>query len=135
MFYGPPGLGKTTLATIIAHEMGVHIKVTSGPAIEKPGEMAAILNNLAENDILFIDEIGELQPIEMNKLLKVLEDRKVFLDSSYYSSEDPNMPTYIKEIFDNGLPADFRLIGATTRNPDEIIPAIRSRCVEVFFRG
>ena len=71
----------------------------------------------------------------MNKLLKVLEDRKVFLDSSYYSSEDPNMPTYIKEIFDNGLPADFRLIGATTRNPDEIIPAIRSRCVEVFFRG
>ena len=89
----------------------------------------------AHGGILFIDEIGELQPIEMNKLLKVLEDRKVFLDSSYYSSEDPNMPTYIKEIFDNGLPADFRLIGATTRNPDEIIPAIRSRCVEVFFRG
>lgn len=89
----------------------------------------------AHGGILFIDEIGELQPIEINKLLKVLEDRKVFLDSSYYSSEDPNMPTYIKEIFDNGLPADFRLIGATTRNPDEIIPAIRSRCVEVFFRG
>ncbi len=89
----------------------------------------------AHGGILFIDEIGELHPIELNKLLKVLEDRKVFLDSSYYSSEDPNMPTYIKEIFDNGLPADFRLIGATTRSPEEIIPAIRSRCVEIFFRS
>jgi len=67
--------------------------------------------------------------------LKVLEDRKVFLDSSYYSSEDTNMPKYIKEVFENGLPADFRLIGATTRSPQEIIPAIRSRCVEIFFRA
>ena len=66
--------------------------------------------------------------------MKVLEDRKVFLDSSYYSAEDPNMPSYIKEVFDRGLPADFRLIGATTRSPEEIIPAIRSRCVEIFFR-
>ena len=57
LFYGPPGLGKTTLAGIIANEMGVNIKITSGPAIEKPGEMAAILNNLQENDILFVDEI------------------------------------------------------------------------------
>lgn len=89
----------------------------------------------AHGGILFIDEIGELHSIELNKLLKVLEDRKVFLDSSYYSSENPNMPDYIKEIFDNGLPADFRLIGATTRSPDEIVPAIRSRCVEIFFRG
>lgn len=89
----------------------------------------------AHGGILFIDEIGELHPIELNKLLKVLEDRKVFLDSSYYSSENPNMPDYIKEIFDNGLPADFRLIGATTRSPEEIVPAIRSRCVEIFFRG
>ena len=96
----------------------------------KPGAVTK-----AHGGILFIDEIGELHPIEMNKLLKVLEDRKVFLDSSYYSSEDPNMPTFIKEIFDNGLPADFRLIGATTRSPEEIIPAIRSRCVEVFFRA
>lgn len=96
----------------------------------KPGAVTK-----AHGGILFIDEIGELHPIEMNKLLKVLEDRKVFLDSSYYSSEDPNMPNFIKEIFDNGLPADFRLIGATTRSPEEIIPAIRSRCVEVFFRG
>ena len=96
----------------------------------KPGAVTK-----AHGGILFIDEIGELHPIEMNKLLKVLEDRKVFLDSSYYSSEDPNMPTFIKEIFDNGLPADFRLIGATTRSPEEIIPAIRSRCVEVFFKA
>lgn len=88
----------------------------------------------AHGGILFIDEIGELHPIELNKLLKVLEDRKVFLDSAYYSSEDPNIPTYIKDIFDNGLPADFRLIGATTRSPNEIAPAIRSRCVEIYFR-
>lgn len=96
----------------------------------KPGAVTK-----AHGGILFIDEIGELHPIELNKLLKVLEDRKVFLDSSYYSSEDPNMPTYIKEVFEKGLPADFRLIGATTRSPEEIPPAIRSRCVEVFFRN
>ena len=60
LFYGPPGLGKTTLAGIIANEMGVHMKVTSGPAIEKPGEMAAILNNLQEGDVLFVDEIHRL---------------------------------------------------------------------------
>ena len=96
----------------------------------KPGAVTK-----AHGGILFIDEIGELHPVELNKLLKVLEDRKVFLDSSYYSSEDPNMPDYIKEIFDNGLPADFRLIGATTKRPEEILPAIRSRCVEIFFRS
>jgi Lon-like ATP-dependent protease len=96
----------------------------------KPGAVTK-----AHGGVLFIDEIGELHPIELNKLLKVLEDRKVFLDSAYYSSEDPNMPVYIKEIFDNGLPADFRLIGATTRSPEEIAPAIRSRCVEIFFRS
>ena len=96
----------------------------------KPGAVTK-----AHGGVLFIDEIGELHPIELNKLLKVLEDRKVFLDSSYYSSEDPNMPDYIREIFENGLPADFRLIGATTRSPEEILPAIRSRCVEIFFRA
>lgn len=96
----------------------------------KPGAVTK-----AHGGVLFIDEIGELHPIEMNKLLKVLEDRKVFLDSAYYNSEDNNMPLYIKDIFDNGLPADFRLIGATTRSPEEIVPALRSRCVEIFFRG
>ncbi|MEK4065783.1 ATP-dependent protease LonB [Peribacillus sp. FSL R5-0717] len=88
----------------------------------------------AHGGVLFIDEIGELHPIQMNKLLKVLEDRKVFLESAYYQEENQNIPTHIHDIFKNGLPADFRLIGATTRTPNEIAPAIRSRCIEVFFR-
>lgn len=96
----------------------------------KPGSVTK-----AHGGILFIDEIGELHPTEMNKLLKVMEDRRVFLESSYYNSENPNMPQYIKEIFDKGLPADFRLISATTRSPEEICPAIRSRCVEIYFRA
>ena len=88
----------------------------------------------AHGGVLFIDEIGELHPIQMNKLLKVLEDRKVFLESAYYQEENTNIPAHIHDIFKNGLPADFRLIGATTRTPNEIPPAIRSRCMEVFFR-
>jgi Holliday junction DNA helicase RuvB len=74
LFYGPPGLGKTTLATIIAQEMSVNIKITSGPAIEKPGEMAAILNNLSENDILFIDEIHRLNRQVEEVLYPAMED-------------------------------------------------------------
>jgi Lon-like ATP-dependent protease len=89
----------------------------------------------AHGGVLFIDEIGELHPVQMNKLLKVLEDRKVFLESAYYSSEDPNIPSHIQDVFEHGLPADFRLIGATTRSPDELPPAIRSRCVEIYFRA
>ncbi|MBD8068874.1 ATP-dependent protease LonB [Bacillus sp. PS06] len=88
----------------------------------------------AHGGVLFIDEIGELHPIQMNKMLKVLEDRKVFLESAYYNEENSQIPTHIHDIFKNGLPADFRLIGATTRTPNEIPPAIRSRCLEVFFR-
>ncbi|MDL4841699.1 ATP-dependent protease LonB [Aquibacillus rhizosphaerae] len=88
----------------------------------------------AHGGVLFIDEIGELHPIQMNKLLKVLEDRKVLYESAYYSEENKNIPTHIHQIFQNGLPADFRLIGATTRMPEEIPPAIRSRCLEIFFR-
>jgi Lon-like ATP-dependent protease len=95
----------------------------------KPGAVTK-----AHGGILFIDEIGELHPIQINKLLKVLEDRKVFLESSYYNSEEKSIPRHIHEIFQNGLPADFRLIGATTRQPEEIPPAVRSRCMEIFFR-
>ncbi|MBM7691963.1 Lon-like ATP-dependent protease [Peribacillus deserti] len=88
----------------------------------------------AHGGVLFIDEIGELHSIQMNKLLKVLEDRKVHLESAYYQEENTQIPAHIHDIFKNGLPADFRLIGATTRTPSEIPPAIRSRCMEVFFR-
>lgn len=96
----------------------------------KPGAVTK-----AHGGILFIDEIGELHPIQMNKLLKVLEDRKVYLESAYYNSEDQNIPLHIQDIFENGLPADFRLVGATTRQPQEIPPAIRSRCLEIYFRS
>lgn len=95
----------------------------------KPGAVTK-----AHGGILFIDEIGELHPHQLNKLLKVLEDRKVFLESAYYNSEDTNCPSYIHDVFQNGLPADFRLVGATTRNPQELPPAIRSRCLEIYFR-
>ncbi len=88
----------------------------------------------AHGGVLFIDEIGELHPIQMNKLLKVLEDRKVCFESAYYNRDDQNVPVHIQDIFENGLPADFRLVGATTRQPHEIPAAIRSRCLEVFFR-
>ncbi len=96
----------------------------------KPGAVTK-----AHGGILFLDEIGELHPTQMNKLLKVLEDRKVFLESAYYNSQDSNIPRHIHEIFQNGLPADFRLVGATTRSPSDIPPAIRSRCLEIFFRA
>jgi len=95
----------------------------------KPGAVTR-----AHGGILFIDEIGELNPYEMNKLLKVLEDRRVYFESAYYNAADTNTPDHIHEIFKKGLPADFRLIGATTRNPEELPPALRSRCAEIYFK-
>lgn len=95
----------------------------------KPGAVTK-----AHGGVLFLDEIGELHPIQMNKLLKVLEDRKVMLESAYYSEDNNQIPSHIHDIFQYGLPADFRLVGATTRNPEELPPALRSRCLEIFFR-
>ncbi|MDD2422232.1 MAG: Lon family ATP-dependent protease, partial [Heliobacteriaceae bacterium] len=87
----------------------------------------------AHGGVLFIDEIGEMDPLLLNKLLKVLEDKRIYFDSAYYDPSDPNVPQWIKKIFDEGAPADFILIGATTREPAQINPALRSRCAEIFF--
>ena len=105
LFYGPPGLGKTTLAGIIANEMGVNMKVTSGPAIEKPGEMAAILNNLQERDILFVDEIHRLNRQVEEVLYPAMEDYAIDImigKGSTARSIRLELPP-------------FTLIGATTR--------------------
>ena len=105
LFYGPPGLGKTTLACIIANEMGVHIKTTSGPAIEKPGEMAAILNGLSEGDVLFIDEIHRLNRQVEEVLYPAMEDYAIDIMVG-------KGPTARSIRLD--LPR-FTLVGATTR--------------------
>ena len=105
LFYGPPGLGKTTLACIIANEMGVHIRTTSGPAIEKPGEMAAILNGLAEGDVLFIDEIHRLNRQVEEVLYPAMEDFAIDIMVG-------KGPTARSIRLD--LPR-FTLVGATTR--------------------
>ena len=96
----------------------------------KPGAVSR-----AHGGVLFLDEIGELHPVQMNKLLKVLEDRKVMFESAYYHPDDTGTPRFIHEVFKHGMPADFRLVGATTRSPEEISPALRSRCMEIFFRA
>ena len=105
LFYGPPGLGKTTLAGIIANEMGTHLKVTSGPAIAKPGEMAAILNNLAEGDILFVDEIHRLNRQVEEVLYPAMEDFKLDL----VIGQGPAARTVKIDL------EPFTLVGATTR--------------------
>jgi len=173
IIYGPPGVGKTTVARLILEEAkrmpdspflddakfvevdgatsrfdergiadpligSVHDPIYQGAGAmgvagipqPKPGAVTK-----AHGGILYIDEIGELHPMQMNKLLKVLEDRKVLLESAYYSADNDKIPRHIHDIFANGLPADFRLIAATTRQPQEIPAAIRSRCLEIYFRN
>ncbi|MDB5072304.1 MAG: Sigma 54 interacting domain protein [Candidatus Eremiobacteraeota bacterium] len=87
----------------------------------------------AHGGVLFIDEIGEMDPAMQTRLLKVLEDKRVMFESSYYDEHDPNVPAYVKKLFRDGAPADFVLIGATTRDPEAIDAAIRSRCAAVYF--
>lgn len=87
----------------------------------------------AHGGVLFIDEIGEMDPILQNKLLKVLEDKRVRFDSPYYDPDDTNVPQYVHKLFQEGAPANFVLVGATTRHPADIAPALRSRCAEIFF--
>ena len=173
IIYGPPGVGKTTVARLILEEAkqmadspfladakfievdgatsrfdergiadpligSVHDPIyqgagamgTAGIPQPKPGAVTK-----AHGGVLYIDEIGELHPMQMNKLLKVLEDRKVLLESAYYSEDNERIPSHIHDIFANGLPADFRLVAATTRQPREIPAAIRSRCLEIYFRS
>ncbi len=172
LLYGPPGVGKTTVARLALQEAkrrhhtgfqeeapfievdgstmrwdprevtnpllgSVHDPIYQGAKRDladgsvpepKPG-----LVTDAHGGVLFIDEIGELDYVLQTKLLKVLEDKRVFFESSYYDPDDTNVPKYIQKLFQEGAPADFVLIGATTRDPADINPAFRSRCAEVFF--
>jgi ATP-dependent Lon protease len=172
ILYGPPGVGKTTVARLVldvAKSRPYTPFAKDAPFVEASGttlrwDPRETINPLlgsvhdpiyqgsrrefaesgipepklglvtrAHGGVLFIDEIGEMDASLQSRLLKVLEDKRVTFESSYYDESAPNVPEYVKRLFREGAPADFILIGATTREPDEIDPAIRSRCAEIFF--
>lgn len=172
ILYGPPGVGKTTVARLaleVAKRRAYTPFAENAPFVEASGatlrwdprettnpllgsvhdpiyqgsrrefaeggipEPKLGLVTKAHGGVLFIDELGEMDQFLMTKLLKVLEDKRFVFESSYFDENDPSVPAYVKKLFRDGAPADFVLIGATTREPDEIEPALRSRCAEVFF--
>ncbi len=172
ILYGPPGVGKTTVARLaleVAKSREYTPFAVGAPFVEASGatlrwdprettnpllgsvhdpiyqgsrrefaesgipEPKLGLVTKAHGGVLFIDEIGEMDAILQTKLLKVLEDKRFTFESSYFDASDPSVPAYVKKLFAEGAPADFVMIGATTRDPSEIDAAIRSRCAEVFF--